>query len=224
MSVSHGIGQPSLMVLLHELTKLLHYAGCTDVVYIRMGTSGGIGVTPGTLVVASEGVSQTLESSYETTILGKRKRFDAGFDKPLAEELAAVAKKAKFPVVIAKTMATDDYYEQQGRLDGAVAPGYTPAEKMAWLQTLYENGVRNMEMETTALAAFCNRTGVRAGCICAALLDRLQGDQTPEQASAEQIATWNGTAIETVIEWLREKMATGNVNPHADEVPGSKAL
>lgn len=29
--------------MLHELIKLLHYAHCTDVTIIRIGTSGGIG-------------------------------------------------------------------------------------------------------------------------------------------------------------------------------------
>jgi len=207
ISMNHGIGSPSLMIILHELTKVLQRAGCKDVTYIRMGTSGGIGVTPGTIVVTCEGVNCELESVYEMTVLGKRRRFPAVFDKDLAEELAAVGKRLDFPVLVAKTMATDDYYEEQGRLDGAVDCQYSESEKMEWIQKVYEYGVRNMEMEGTALAAFCNRTGVRAAMVCAALLDRTKGDQTPDQASPEQMGQWVSNSQELVVEWLRGKFA-----------------
>ena len=39
----HGMGVPSASILLHEVLKLLHYAGAKDVVLFRMGTSGGLG-------------------------------------------------------------------------------------------------------------------------------------------------------------------------------------
>eukprot|EP00419_Tripos_fusus_P003666 CAMPEP_0172677796 /NCGR_PEP_ID=MMETSP1074-20121228/14927_1 /TAXON_ID=2916 /ORGANISM="Ceratium fusus, Strain PA161109" /LENGTH=313 /DNA_ID=CAMNT_0013495697 /DNA_START=55 /DNA_END=996 /DNA_ORIENTATION=- len=210
MAISHGIGMPSMSIVLHELTKALHYAGCKDVTYVRLGTSGGVGVEPGTLVVASHGVNAALECKYETTVLGKKKAFDTAFDPEVAEELAAAAKRVGHPVVIAKTMATDDYYEEQARLDGALATGYTESEKMAFLKQVYDSGVRNMEMEGTALAAFCGRTGIRGALICAALLDRLKGDQTPEQASPEQISAWNQGTIHAVIEWLRTKLPTND--------------
>ncbi|ELK27474.1 Uridine phosphorylase 2 [Myotis davidii] len=41
--VKHGMGIPSISIMLHELIKLLHHAQCCDVTMIRMGTSGGIG-------------------------------------------------------------------------------------------------------------------------------------------------------------------------------------
>ena len=37
------MGVPSITILLHEITKLLSYAGAKDAVLIRIGTSGGIG-------------------------------------------------------------------------------------------------------------------------------------------------------------------------------------
>ena len=39
----HGMGVPSITIMLHEIIKLLHYAGAKDAVIIRIGTSGGIG-------------------------------------------------------------------------------------------------------------------------------------------------------------------------------------
>lgn len=41
--VQHGMGVPSISIMLHELIKLLHHAQCRDVVLFRLGTSGGIG-------------------------------------------------------------------------------------------------------------------------------------------------------------------------------------
>lgn len=41
--LQHGMGIPSIAIMLHELIKLLYHAHCTDVTIIRIGTSGGIG-------------------------------------------------------------------------------------------------------------------------------------------------------------------------------------
>ncbi|VDO83176.1 unnamed protein product, partial [Onchocerca flexuosa] len=49
----HGIGIPSLSIVIVELIKLLYYAKAKDVLAIRMGTSGGVGAAPGTVVLTS---------------------------------------------------------------------------------------------------------------------------------------------------------------------------
>jgi uridine phosphorylase len=64
ISVNHGMGCPSMSILLHELIKLVNYAGCKDVTFFRIGTSGGIGVEPGTLVVTSESVDGLFRPEY----------------------------------------------------------------------------------------------------------------------------------------------------------------
>lgn len=43
LAVNHGIGTPSLVVIMHEVFKLLHYAEAKDVKFFRIGTSGGLG-------------------------------------------------------------------------------------------------------------------------------------------------------------------------------------
>ena len=40
---SHGIGCPSISVLLTEIMKLLLHAQCRDLTFFRIGTCGGIG-------------------------------------------------------------------------------------------------------------------------------------------------------------------------------------
>ena len=54
---NHGMGIPSTSIMLHEVAKLLYYAGADDPIMLRLGTSGGIGVPPGTVVVSTEGVN-----------------------------------------------------------------------------------------------------------------------------------------------------------------------
>ena len=123
---SHGMGQPSMSILLHEVSKLLDYAGANDPIYIRLGTSGGLGVKPGTVVVTNEGVNGMLDSNYTLPVNGKLisrpSRFhaetvqgvlDAIADRPEVSDLHSMG-----AVVAGKTMAADCFYEGQGRLDG----------------------------------------------------------------------------------------------------------
>ena len=44
----------------------------SDVTLIRLGTSGGVGVEPGTVVVSSGAMSGKLRESYELDINGER--------------------------------------------------------------------------------------------------------------------------------------------------------
>ena len=66
LSISHGMGVPSLSILLHEVIKLLWHAGVEDATFFRIGTCGGIGTEPGTVVVTTEAVDGCLRSVHET--------------------------------------------------------------------------------------------------------------------------------------------------------------
>ena len=48
---------------------------------------------------------------------------------------------------------------------------------MAFLKRLNEAGVKNIEMEATALAAITKAAGVRSGNVCVTIVNRLEGDQ-----------------------------------------------
>ena len=41
------MGVPSMTIMLHEVIKMLYYAGAKDATIIRIGTSGGIGMSVG---------------------------------------------------------------------------------------------------------------------------------------------------------------------------------
>ncbi|XP_044743995.1 uridine phosphorylase 1 isoform X2 [Chrysoperla carnea] len=177
LAVSHGMGIPSLGILLHEVIKLMYHAKCKDPVFIRLGTSGGIGVEPGTVVITEEAVDPMLHNVYEQKILGKVVNRPAKLDKRLSKELKSLAcPDDPYPTIIGKTMATDDFYEAQGRLDGAFCD-YTEEDKMEYLNKLHAAGVVNIEMEATAFAALTYHAGIKSAICCVTLVDRLKGDQ-----------------------------------------------
>lgn len=80
---SHGMGGPSISILLNEIAKLLKYAGA-EALWIRLGTCGGIGVNPGTLCISSSSVNGALEPFHETIVLGKKVQRPAVFDEGIA--------------------------------------------------------------------------------------------------------------------------------------------
>ncbi|XP_071326380.1 uridine phosphorylase 1-like [Trachinotus anak] len=177
LSVSHGMGISSIAIMLHELIKLLHHARCTDVTIIRIGTSGGIGLEPGTVVVTKQPLDDTFKPKFEQVILGKTVARDTDLDQSLAEELLQCSKELnQFETVIGNTMCTLDFYEGQARLDGAFC-SYTEKDKQEYLRKVKEAGICNIEMESTVFAAMCKMSGLRAAVVCVTLLDRLKGDQ-----------------------------------------------
>lgn len=74
----------------------------------------------------------------------------------------------------------------QGRLDGAFCE-FSENDKMAYLEKLRENGVVNIEMESTIFAALTYHAGIKAAVVCVALLNRLNGDQVRKQKLKRKI-------------------------------------
>lgn len=98
-------------------------------------------------------------------------------DKKLAKELKSLAEpEDPYDTIIGKTMCTHDFYEGQGRLDGAFCD-FTEADKMEYLEKLRDFGIVNIEMECTIFAALTHHAGIRSAICCVTLLDRLKGDQ-----------------------------------------------
>lgn len=58
------MGCPSISILLNEVVKIVHYAQCKDVTFFRLGTSGGIGVEPGTLVITKDACDGMFRPEY----------------------------------------------------------------------------------------------------------------------------------------------------------------
>uniref|UniRef100_A0A8B9T7V1 Uridine phosphorylase n=1 Tax=Anas platyrhynchos TaxID=8839 RepID=A0A8B9T7V1_ANAPL len=161
LSISHGMGIPSISIMLHELIKLLHHAKCRDVTIIRIGTSGGLGIKAGSVVITDTAVDASFQPRFEQVVLGDVVVRSTDLDRELAEELLACSKEVPdFPTLIGHTMCTYDFYEGQGRLDGALC-SFSSEKKLEYLKRAHKAGVRNIEMESTAFAAMCRLCGLR---------------------------------------------------------------
>ena len=203
LCVSHGMGVPSMSVMLVETLKLLHHAGASGVSLIRVGTSGGLGLAPGTVVVSSGAVNGLLERTHSQLVLGKYVSHPALLDADLGASILRAGRGLGFAVVPGLTMCTDDFYEGQGRLDGAFCD-YEEADKMAFLQRLQEAGVANIEMEATGFAAFCHRAGVPGAIVCVAIVNRLQGDQVSFPKA--QLKEFEQHPIRLVTQFIRQAL------------------
>ncbi|KAM4869904.1 LOW QUALITY PROTEIN: uridine phosphorylase 2 [Urocitellus parryii] len=173
ISLSYGIGIPSISIMLHELIKLLHHARCCDVISIRIGTSGGIGIAPGSVVITDTAVDSFFQPWFEQVILDNVVTRSTELDKELAEELFNCSKEIpNFPTLIGHTTCTD-FYEGQG-LDGALC-SFSKEKKLDYLKRT-KAGVRNIEMESTVFAAMCGLCALKAAEVSVTLLD-LEYDQ-----------------------------------------------
>ncbi|OQR77228.1 uridine phosphorylase 1-like [Tropilaelaps mercedesae] len=205
LSVSHGMGAPSASILLHETIKLLSYAECTDVVIIRIGTSGGIGVSPGTVVVSTNILTGLLEENHEFYVLGKVVKRPSRLDQDLANDIVSAASQL-YPaseVMLGKTMCANDFYEAQMRLDGAICE-YSSDEKFAFLRKLRDMGVLNIEMESSVFAAMCTYAGVKCAVVCVTLVDRLSTDQI--SASRATLSAWQDRPQKAVAAYIKHKL------------------
>jgi len=174
---NHGMGQPTTFILLHEIAKLLSYAGCEDVKLFRLGTCGGVGVEPGTVIITDQCYSAFLEPFYTQVAAGKRIQYEARCDVKLGQDLLEVAKENSVNAVIGNTISTDDFYEEQGRVDGAVC-SFSASDKMAFLKRAHEDfGVVNMEMEALVISSFCKRVQIKCAVLCVSIVNRLEGDE-----------------------------------------------
>ena len=187
---SHGMGMPSASIALQELMRMVFFlkAGDLDaldeVFWCRVGTSGGVGLPGGTVVVSSEGLMADLRP-YRLLNGGTGEYwFDGHFPSATCEAIIAANEYTDFDIVSGKTVAGNEFFLEQFRLDGAVCLE-TPETKMAWLTWLHDSGVANIEMEGAMIAGYLNHWGFsKFAMICCTLLNRLDGDQvtaTPEQ-------------------------------------------
>ncbi|BFF92064.1 uridine phosphorylase 1 [Drosophila madeirensis] len=216
LCASHGMGCPSISILLHELLKMMHHAKCQDPVFIRIGTCGGIGIEPGTVAITSEALDGMLHPYHETIVQGKVVQHCSKLDQCLTQELLSLANPCEdeFDTVVGKTVCTNDFYEGQTRLDGAFCD-YTNPSKNAYLQGLQGQGVINFDMESTAFAALTSRAGVRSAVVSITIINRMEGDQI--LASPESLSEWEKRPQELVARYIRKAMLGQDEDSDTDE-------
>jgi uridine phosphorylase len=199
---SHGMGMPSASIALQELMRMVFFlkAGDLDamdeVFWCRVGTSGGVGLPGGTVVVSSEGLMADLKP-YRLLNGGTGEYwFDGRFPAATSQAIIAANEHTDFEIVAAKTVAGNEFFLEQFRLDGAICLE-TPETKMGWLSWIHDNGVANIEMEGAMLAGYLNWWGFsQFAMICCTLLNRLEGDQvTATAAQLHKYSEDSGVAL-----------------------------
>lgn len=118
-------------------------------------------------------------------------------ERPNSEELGA------YEVRTGATIGTNDFYEEQGRTNGAICE-HTLEDKMRYLERARELGVINMEMECSHLAAMCHKLGVSFGIIDVALTNRLVNDSV--ELTGEQVALFERRLFHLNSLFIRHKL------------------
>ena len=199
---SHGMGMPSASIALQELMRMVFFLkrgdldAMDEVFWCRVGTSGGVGLPGGTVVVSSEGLMADLKP-YRLLNGGTGEYwFDGHFPPSTSQAIIAANEHTDFEIVAGKTVAGNEFFLEQFRLDGAICLE-TPETKMGWLSWIHDNGVANIEMEGAMLAGYLNWWGFsQFAMICCTLLDRLEGDQvTATAAQLHKYSEDSGVAL-----------------------------
>jgi uridine phosphorylase len=180
---SHGMGMPSASIAVQELMRMVFllkggdHDAMSEVFWVRVGTSGGVGLPAGTVVVTTDGVMADLKP-YRLLQGGSGEYwFDGTFPADIAGAIMAASAGSGIPLAMGRTVAGNEFFLEQYRLDGAVC-FETPESKMAWLEWIDSAGVRNIEMEGAMLAGYLNHWGFpKFAMICVTIVNRLEGDQ-----------------------------------------------
>lgn len=199
---SHGMGMPSASIAVQEVMRLVYFLkggdlhALDELFWARVGTSGGVGLPAGALVVTTEALMADLKPYRLLDGKGGYHWFDGQFPKDIADAIVAANADRGVLITEGKTVATNEFFIEQFRLDGAFTLT-TDDDKMAWLRWLDENGVRNIEMEGAMLAGYLNHWGFRRfAMVCTTMLNRLDGDQvTASPAQLQEYNERSGTAM-----------------------------
>lgn len=213
--VSHGMGMPSASIAVQEVMRLVYFLARGDlealdrIFWVRVGTSGGVGLPAGTVVVSTEGLMADLRPYRLLQGAAGEYWFDGTFPQGVRNEIIAANAGSPIPIVTGITIATNEFFLEQFRLDGAISME-TPESKMAWLRSLADRGVKNIEMEGAMFAGFLNHWGFsRFAMICVALLNRLEGDQV--HATPEEMEAFNDRSGDVLFAYLASSFGVTEV-------------
>lgn len=173
LSVSHGIGMPSLKIIINEVCKALRYAGSLSKChFFRSGTCGGIGVEPGKLVLTRLAVDQDMNPFYVQKTMCEEQHYPSSCVEEMLQEILDVAKTHHMDCVTGTTMTANGFYEDQARCDGFFCT-FDRAQQKEFLTACKNRGITNFDMEAQLFQAFTNRVGIPGQVICTVIVNRM---------------------------------------------------
>lgn len=170
---------------------------------IRVGSCGGVGVDPGSVIVTNRMLNGRFEEVWRVYVLGTEVCFPAKLSDELSEALFRFGEGMYgAECVRGDTLSAETFYLAQGRTDGAFA-GFTEKDRKKYLEMCREKGVRSFEMEGLALAAFGGRVGVATAVVCGVLVNRCVGEMPEEERDI--LREYEERAIRLVVGFVRDK-------------------
>ena len=198
---STGIGSPSAAIAVEELARV----GVDT--FLRVGSCGALQpeVATGDLVITDGAVRQ--EGTSDEYV---REDYPAVADGEVVTALVAAAERLGHDYHVGRTMSADSFYAGQGRPG---FEGYTPPHQRELLTELREAGVKNVEMEASAILTLAGLYGLRAGAVCTVYANRATGEfEVTGEARAAETAT---LAVHLLAEMDRVKREAGADRWHA---------
>jgi uridine phosphorylase len=171
-----GMGGPSASIVINELAQL----GIRSI--IRIGTTGSIQphVAIGSVIVSSAALSRHGAALDVAPV-----EFPAVADPFLTVRLSDAATRLGISHHVGITASVDSFFEGQERTESSANP--TLLRRLQGITAEYRAlGILNYEMESATLFTLSSVYGISAGCVCAVVAQRTEGEQviTSEIGSA----------------------------------------
>ncbi len=186
-----GMGGPSTSIVVNELAQL----GMQTI--IRVGTTGSIQphVAAGTVVISSAALSR-----QGAALDIAPAEFPAVADPFVTVALAQAATVLGVEATVGITASVDTFFEGQERTKSSANP-----KLQRWLQGITEEyralGILNYEMESATLFKLASVYGIRAGCVCAVIAQRTEGENIVFATKDGAVDAAIAMAIHAVQDW-----------------------
>jgi uridine phosphorylase len=199
---SHGMGSSSILTLLNTLTPLLKLCN-NNFAYIRIGTSGGIGIKAGTVVLTKNSYTADIINGYPIFENNNKIIYPTTMNLNLNQDIIKVWLKqsSNFSLIEANTMCADDFYLSQARMDGFIRLDFDNKKQKTYLNILKNNNIANIEMESGALGYFSNLYNIPATTISATIVNRLKTDQVT--ISPEMVKEYSQRGQIIIMDYLK---------------------
>ena len=161
-AVSTGMGPDNTEIVLAEVLEVTDHP-----TVVRVGTSGALQpeIRPGDLIVSTGAVR--LEN---TTDFYVHRGYPAIAHRDVVWALEAACREVGAPYHVGLTATASGFYAPQGR-----AMRTLPVRYPDLAEELRRQGVANLEMESSALFVLAALSGLRAGTVCTAYAQRVDG-------------------------------------------------
>jgi len=178
-AVSTGIGGPSTSIAIEELARIGVHT------FIRVGTTGAIqaDIRPGTIIIASAAVRFD-GASHEYAF----PEYPAAASPDAVMALVEAAERLGYPYRVGVVASTASFHVGQSR------PGYRGYQWSvgeARLRDLQRMGVLSFEMEAATLFTLAGIYGLRSGCVCTAIANRVTDEFVKGKGIREAILVAN---------------------------------